>query len=183
MRIRPGQAGDSEAIAGVYVASWRQGYAHLLPDGFLSSMDAGEFAGQWHAFLTSAPEPAGIFVADVDDDVVGFIAVGPYRPHDGVPVESVGEIYAIYVDPRTWARGAGSALLSAGIDHLVGAGFAEVWLWMFANNPRARQFYGRFGFRPEGASVLETFAAGTDAATQLEEQRFRLAFERAGTPS
>lgn len=55
------------------------------------------------------------------------------------------ELELLYVDPQHTRTGAGTALLQ----ELLGEGPAH--LWVFEDNPRARPFYARHGFRPEGA--------------------------------
>lgn len=96
---------------------------------------------QWQGFFT---EGLGtMVVAEVDDSVVGFIAWGPSRDHDR---QGEREVYTLYVDPEHWGEGVGAALLGCvPIDQTVS-------LWVAEGNVRARGFYGRRGFTPDGAS-------------------------------
>ena len=72
----------------------------------------------------------------------GFIAFGPSRDADR---QREVEVYTLYVDPDSWGQGFGSALMA---EVPVGE---VVSLWVVERNSRAREFYGRHGFAPDGA--------------------------------
>ena len=75
---------------------------------------------------------------------------GPCRDLDsGEP--PAGEIYGCYVDPLHWRRGVGSALMVGALASLADAGYSEAVLWVLKENPRARAFYERHGWRADGA--------------------------------
>ena len=65
---------------------------------------------------------------------------------------AIGELYAIYVAPAGQGRGAGLALMEAGVGAL-----SERWddavLWVATENPRARRFYERYGWEVDGERV------------------------------
>ena len=75
---------------------------------------------------------------------LGFVSVGPSRDEHGV-----GELYAIYVDPDEWSRGAGRALIVRAEERLAEE-YAEATLWVLEDNPRARRFYESAGWHPDG---------------------------------
>ena len=85
------------------------------------------------------------FVAARDKDVVGFASVGPSRD-----MPELGELYAIYVDPSMWSAGAGQALI-AEAERELASRYDEAALWVLEDNPRARRFYERAGWQPDGA--------------------------------
>ena len=73
----------------------------------------------------------------------GSRRAGASRDEDAAcPVS--GELYAIYVLAAHYGSGAGQALLDAAI------GRAAASLWVLEDNPRARAFYERNGFRADG---------------------------------
>jgi RimJ/RimL family protein N-acetyltransferase len=51
-------------------------------------------------------------------------------------------------------------LLGAALDELRRDGDQEVTLWVFAANERARSFYRRFGFVPDGHETRRDWTAG-----------------------
>ncbi|WP_405093019.1 GNAT family N-acetyltransferase [Micromonospora sp. NBC_01392] len=80
--------------------------------------------------------------------LVGLLAMGP--PH--VPEANAAQLYQIHVDPDRWAGGIGCALHGHFLRHLetegVSVGVLEVW----ERNVRARAFYTRLGWHPDGTS-------------------------------
>jgi ribosomal protein S18 acetylase RimI-like enzyme len=53
---------------------------------------------------------------------------------------------AIYVLPEYWSQGIGRALWSKAKRHLRERGFAYAYVWVFADNARAVDFYRTAGF-------------------------------------
>ncbi len=84
------------------------------------------------------------WVAEVGGDIVGFAASG--RPPDGDAPPDCRRLYAIYLLAAHYGSGAGQALLDAAL------GRAAASLWILEDNPRARAFYERNGFRADGAA-------------------------------
>jgi ribosomal protein S18 acetylase RimI-like enzyme len=60
------------------------------------------------------------------------------------------EIYAIYVLPDAWRRGAGSALLTTAVDHWRAHGATTLVLWVLKANARGRAFYEALGWHADG---------------------------------
>jgi RimJ/RimL family protein N-acetyltransferase len=83
-------------------------------------------------------------------------------------------VYAIYVDPDRWSTGTGRALMDTAVAHLHDAGFVEIRLWVLDDNPRARRFYERAGFRADGVTKVDTFDAGGRFETEAVEVRYAL---------
>ena len=170
--VRRATERDARGIALVHVDTWRAAYAGLLPASFLArlSVDAREVG--WRTALRDPAPGSSIRVALRGARCVGFVSVGPSREPDGA---GLGEVYAIYVDPSEWGTGVGGALMEQAIDDLRGAGFDAATLWVFDDNPRARRFYERYGWRADGARQ-ELDVEGT----KVWEVRYRL--ELAGSP-
>lgn len=61
-----------------------------------------------------------------------------------------GEITRLYVHPRGWDRGAGTALLERAIDALRSAGCRRAWLNTEERGERTVAFYERRGWRRDG---------------------------------
>jgi GNAT superfamily N-acetyltransferase len=165
VRVRRARPGDARAIAAVQVRSWQAAYPGIVPDGFLRSLSVEDRAARWESIFRESAST--VFVAEDDGGLVGWISVGPARDADARP--STGELWAIYLAPERWREGAGRALWAHGRTHLEGAGFADVIVWVFEDNQRARRFYERMGFAPapEGTRLMELGGAA------LREVRLR----------
>ncbi len=70
------------------------------------------------------------------------------RGEDG----SVAELYALYVRPAWWSTGTGRALMEQVLARTSRAGYLSITLWVLRDNRRARRFYERAGFAPDGAT-------------------------------
>lgn len=150
--VRTAVPADAEAIGALHVRSWRQAYRGIVPDAALARLDPAERAERWRETLCS-PGSRRVFVA-VGDGPAGvalgaFCAVGPVRDveRDGRAGSRTGELYALYADPEAFGRGAGPAAHRAGVDRLRAAGHRHAVLWVLTENPRARAFYARHGWR------------------------------------
>jgi len=153
--IRDAAPADVEGIARAHVVSWQGAYAGLLPQQLLAGLDWRDRVERWQDRLAESGR-VRIVVAEAGGRVVGFCAVGPARDEDLVRrPETWFELYSIYLVPDRWASGLGRRLWAAaraGIPSDVEA----VSLWVLEGNQRARAFYEREGFRPEGRRELTT---------------------------
>ena len=119
-----------------------------------------------------------VAVADGGHAAVGYAAFGPERslqasvpivPRATAPAAAgqppavptlteaglagqVGEVYALYVAPDWWSTGTGRSLMSCAVAALTEAGYGRAVLWVLEANARARRFYEKAGWAPDGAS-------------------------------
>ncbi len=101
--------------------------------------------------------PNRVFVLAEEDVVAGFAgfaSIGPSRDDDALA--GTGELRAIYVDPCHWNRGLGRLLHDHALDALSNDGHRCVTLWVLRTNNRARRFYHRSGWLPDGATKIDT---------------------------
>jgi ribosomal protein S18 acetylase RimI-like enzyme len=152
--IRPATLDDARAIAGIHVRSWRAAYRGLVPAELLASLSVERREAMWRTAVGS-PDIA-VLVADRDGAVVGFVEVGATHDLEGDP-STTGEVMAIYVDPDVYGQGAGRSLMEGAVDELGRRGFVRATLWVFTANDRARRFYERVGWRPDGATKIDQY--------------------------
>ena len=166
MRVRPAEIEDAEAIATVYVRSWRGAYPSLIPQSYLDAMRPEDTVGGVRQWLAATAWPyrgtlvlLGLPDGEADDTpVTGFAALGPSRDDDA-DAGAVGEILTIYLDPDAFGRGGGHRLLTAALDALRLGGYTTATLWVLNTNARARRFYERHGWRADGATKLHDWEA------------------------
>jgi ribosomal protein S18 acetylase RimI-like enzyme len=163
--VRPATAADADAIGRVQVETWRAAYRGLMPDEAIAQFDVEARQRQWREWLAPEPRPgSGTFVAELDGEVVGFVSVGACHSED-----DAGELYAIYVHPSCWDRGAGRALIEDAEESLRAGGFAQAILWVMEGNERAERFYRAAGWMQDGRK-LDTFQGA-----EIKELRYRKA--------
>lgn len=160
MDVRLARGADAVAVETIRVRGWQTAYRHILPPAELDSLRID--ASRWRQRFESPPAGWTTFVAERDSAVVGFAAVGPSRDEQGL-----GELYAIYVEPTAWSRGAGRALMARAEEQLAQT-YSTATLWVLRANARARRFYELAGWQLDGA-VKAQDRWGVEA----EELRYR----------
>jgi GNAT superfamily N-acetyltransferase len=81
--------------------------------------------------------------------------VGPYRGEGADAARA--ELYALYVRPDLLGRGVGGVLVRAAEEWAAGRGHTRLALWVLAGNERARRFYARAGFAPDGGERVDAY--------------------------
>jgi GNAT superfamily N-acetyltransferase len=138
MQIRRARVDDAAAVAEVHTRSWRSAYEHVFGAERLARIDMDRRRDGWCRAIREGPWD--VTVAELDGRVVGFAGT-----------ERGGELGTIYVLPERVGTGVGHALMAAAVDLLRSQGCVEAFLWVLADNPRARAFYEREGWQLDGA--------------------------------
>lgn len=149
MKIRPATVEDAVQLAHVHRNSWRATYRGVLTDEYLDALDVDRMASNWRRNILRVPVGTLHLAAEVEGKVVGFASCGPAREEKS----DAGQLYAINVDPGSWARGVGSALFSAAEQALVEAGYSRAYLWVEQGNDRAIRFYTKRGWLDDGGML------------------------------
>lgn len=99
--------------------------------------------------------PANKFlIAHSDDIPCGMLLYCPARDAD---LSGYAEIVALYTLQKYWGSGLGKALTKMALDDIK-TSFSGIELWTFRDNARARRFYEKFGFYPDGKQKIENFS-------------------------
>jgi GNAT superfamily N-acetyltransferase len=161
--IREATPDDADALGRMHHASWREAYAELLPEGFFSPEGERDRIERWRRILASPSDSVALRIAVRDDEVVGFASAGPSRPNEtaGAPVRE-RELWSVYVLASEYGTGLAHELLTAVLPDDVPAE-----LWVFEANPRARAFYGKHGFAPDGGRHVFGPELGDQAEIRL----------------
>ncbi|KUO05979.1 GNAT family N-acetyltransferase [Streptomyces caeruleatus] len=148
-RVRAMTLSDCDRVAEIRIGGWQRAYQGLVPQSYLDALDVTHDAERRRAHLSQADGSVADLVAERDGRVVGWACHGPYR--DGEVRTEDAELYAIYVDPGQYGHGIGRSLLQESLRRCTTAGHPRMLLWVLKGNARARRFYERAGFRPDGA--------------------------------
>ena len=179
--VRYGSAEDAEAISRVRRDAWRTAYVGIITDEIIERATGVPDTGRERALFVSrpwrrtlvaeqapsVPDPSAAPVTEI----IGYASFGPERDVDGAPLpERAGrdgrrrprcaELYALYVTPARWSTGAGRDLMLRVLEETRAGGYPRIILWVLQENARARQFYERSGFRPDGRSYQPDWLGG-----------------------
>ncbi|MET7285404.1 GNAT family N-acetyltransferase [Streptomyces sp. NPDC005573] len=146
--VRPMTLADCERVSEIRVRGWQHAYRGLMPQPYLDALSVARDAERRRERFGTGDGPVVNLVAERAGGTVGWAAVGPYRDDEGGTTADA-ELYAIYVDPAHLGSGVGRALLAESLGRCSGA--SRLLLWVLRENTRARRFYERAGFRPDGA--------------------------------
>jgi ribosomal protein S18 acetylase RimI-like enzyme len=146
--LRDARRGDELAVAELHVRSWQEAYRGIMPAEFLAALDPRERAERYE-FEGDEDAPTTVLAVE---PLIGFVTFGASRDADA---SGLGEIYALYVDPESYAGGIGRMLMAEARRRLREGGFDAAVLWVLRGNHRAQRFYEREGWTPDGASRLE----------------------------
>ena len=137
--LRTATLHDAADAARMHRECWREAYASLVDGDLLAARleNAATWEDAWREHVVHGP-PRTLAVAD--GEVLGFAVAGPNRD-EGPQFE---ELYALYVRSSWWGSGIGQALLDDVLAH------RPATLWVLEDNARARAFYARNGFHPDG---------------------------------
>ena len=154
--VRPARAGDAPELARVQVASWRCGYAGVVPSALLAELTGDEaqgvFRDRWRDAVTNPPTSRHRVLVAVEADraVAGFASVGPATDADRWPGTDAG-LYELRVMPELTGRGHGSRLLHAVAETLAKDGFHTVDIWVLEADSVLRRFLEAAGWGADGA--------------------------------
>jgi ribosomal protein S18 acetylase RimI-like enzyme len=146
-RIRPFEDGDAEEVVDLSLRAWAPVFASL--ERVLGSDIFRRLHPDWREDQRRAVEDVcaaekwRVWVAEVGESVVGFVAVGIFDPG-----RSMGEISMVAVDPDYQGGGIGTALTEYALDRLKDAGMtvAIVETGGDPGHAAARRTYEKAGY-------------------------------------
>jgi len=148
---------DAERIAELARHTFTATFGHLYKPRDLELFLQNHSPAHWQRELG---DPAfEVCVAERDGQLVGYAKLGP--PH--LPFEPRGEaaeLRQLYVIEEMKGQGVAHALMSWVIERARARHADNLYLSVFTDNHRARRFYEKYGFEPEGTYA---FMVGTHA--------------------
>jgi L-amino acid N-acyltransferase YncA len=156
LTIRMARRADAASIARIFVESWRDTYANILPDAALTAMSAKGETHSWAATIMRQSMRNPVLVAaDAQDRLYGFLSAGPSRDR---ALQFDAEVFTLYVAPGHTGQGIGGALLDWCFNLFRRAGFRSAIIWALADNP-SRFFYERQGGKLVAERTIRVFGA------------------------
>ncbi|GGU23983.1 GNAT family N-acetyltransferase [Streptomyces lavendofoliae] len=148
VRVRDMAEDDCEAVAEVRVRGWRFAYDGLVPAWYLRAMSVEADARARRKHFAQDRSRAVHLVAERAGSVVGWACYGPYR--NGSATTEEAELFALYARPDQLSTGVGRALMDEAAVRAAAEGYPALRLWVLKDNARARRFYEKAGFAPDG---------------------------------
>jgi len=150
--VRDAVASDAENIARVHVDAWRETYSGVLADHHFTEEAFSRRRQFWTRYLSLAPRPGRMVVAERGGAPVGFAnagdARGPDAEHGFPPARSL-HLFSIYLLSAAHGSGLGQSMLDAVLRD------DPAQLWVLRGNHRAIAFYERNGFAVDGIEFIE----------------------------
>ncbi|KRN28882.1 hypothetical protein IV38_GL001090 [Lactobacillus selangorensis] len=144
MKIRPAHRQDVKTIAYLHVTCWQATYQDLLPQ---TEIERHTLASRTRLWEQRYARDHVLLLFDDYGEAVGFAAGGRSRTAD---YPEMGEVYALYLLPKTQKKGYGRALLQAMRLRLSHLGYAETIVVALKTNVNAVHFYEHMGAYPVG---------------------------------
>ena len=139
LSLRQARPSDAADLARIYVESWQDTYAGILPHTLLSGMSVKTHTARWQSQLQA--QGSVIVVEDREHGLVGLSSLGSARDR-GLGFE--GEVYTLYVDPGFFGLGVGRTLLHGAFAALKERKLNSCLIWSHARN-NACFFYEAMG--------------------------------------
>ena len=149
MRIRPFQAGDLDALRRITVVAFDGTAIDQNVEGQFGLLAGHDW--RWrkarHVDEDVAANPAGVFVAEDDGKVLGYISTRLDRE------AGKGRIPNLAVDQAARGRGFGRQLMEHALDYFRREGMAYVMIETMANNAAGQHLYPSCGFVEAGRQI------------------------------
>ena len=133
--VRHAAPADAAAISDLVATATARLWGQPSP----TSEREPEAQAAWHRRIVS--DEFDVFVADVDGEVVGVIALT-----ETWDVPNSAHLSSIAVRVDRWGRGVARQLLQHGLAHLRQRGYEVVECWTEADNPRSIRLYETDGW-------------------------------------
>lgn len=155
LSVRYARPSDAADLARIYIESWQDTYAGLIPHSLLCAMSLKDHAARLRSAMRG---PGAVLVAeDAGHGPIGLAGLGAARDHT---LGYEGEIYTLYVDPAFLGRGAGRALMEGAFEIFKDRKLRSCLVWAHARN-NACFFYEWMGGRRVAARTVNLMGIST----------------------
>ncbi len=147
--MRLATARDAHALALVHHDSIKATFGDVL-DAYVAARSLDACERRWLSRIENEAHQTVVLLRG--EQIVGFASVGKSPDKDAV---GAGEISRIYLHPSLIGQGHGKQMMQWCEETLAACGSSTMKLWVFELNERARNFYEKHGFHPDGCTKHE----------------------------
>ena len=133
MLVRSIRRSDRPHIAALQTESWKDCYADVLPEGYLTNQLAEDLKRHWDMVQI---QPKDIVMVAEAEEIIGFISVW-CRPNPFID--------NLHVKPSQRSQGIGSTLMTEATRQMMRQGHKTAYLWVVETNTQAIRLYKRLG--------------------------------------
>jgi ribosomal protein S18 acetylase RimI-like enzyme len=146
MRIRRAKNEDAAALGRLGAMLLETHYA-FDSNRFMRPLEDSAAGYAWFLRSQLNDEDVVVFVAEHDQEIVGYVYAG-LEPQSWKELrEAAGFIHDVVVDPSSQRKGVAELLISASTDWLKERGAPRVMLWTADQNIPAQRLFTKIGFR------------------------------------
>lgn len=177
IEIRKAKLKEAKEIVDINVKEWRSTYSTILPEEIIKNVESN-IEERVTKFENYIKNDNNIFVALVDDKIVGYDSYGKARNEDKT---NCGEIYACYILDEYHGLGIGRMLVVKAMEELLKEGFTTLVTGCLDGNP-ANEFHKSIGgvyittsdFKIKDYKAKENIYFHEDLAKSLEMNKQKL---------
>jgi GNAT superfamily N-acetyltransferase len=144
-KIRKATPEDIRQIAEVNITSWKETYPGIMPEERMARLNLDSCIQNWESTFA---QDITIFVATLDNEVVGFVSGGKNRQQEGCKTGLANdcecELAAMYLVRKHQKHGIGKIMFECFVSDMQKRQYHTMTLWVAAKNP-ATGFYERMG--------------------------------------
>jgi GNAT superfamily N-acetyltransferase len=142
--IRQARPEDAEGFVRAHEAAWNATIGPIVEQSLDDLMPFAARVAMYRSSIGRASDQGRAWVAERAGEIVGTAIALRESP---VSVE----LRDLYVVPSAWGTGISGSLMSDALES-VAVGAQDAFLWVGEANARARRFYEREGWTPDGES-------------------------------
>lgn len=139
--IRKASTADIVQIATIKVTGWKKAYTDIIDNDYLNNMVVDKEIISYNNKYSLND----VFVAELNNEIVGFCRVYDYDKAEFEDTEIDCEIREIYVRPDIKRIGIGSKLFNYVLNYFKTKGKRKLYLGVFKDNYKSRKFYEKMG--------------------------------------
>jgi ribosomal protein S18 acetylase RimI-like enzyme len=165
--IREAKANDLQRLEPL----WEALYDHQREHGLLSSLSPDGFM-RWRQALAPVLGRFGcLFLAETEEELVGFLAGRIRTPTPPFAATPVGFISEVFVRPEHRGSGTGRELLRQATEWIAQQGVTRLELQVLSGNTQARQIYEYLGWREELVQMVFLISPGSVTKSLPDDQK------------